>query len=49
MLFGINTLAEAAIAVGIVLLLVLERRMRSVKEQRSLIARLERVRQPHGY
>ena len=35
MLLGISTLPEAAIVVGVILLLVLDRRMRSVKEQRN--------------
>ena len=43
MLLGIDPLLLAAIAVGLVLLVVLYRRMRAIKQRRVLLARLDRL------
>ncbi len=43
MLLGIDHLVLAAITVGLVLLVVLYRRMRALKERRILLARLDRL------
>ncbi len=49
MLPSISALLYAAIVVGLVLLLVLHRRMQTIRRQRDLGARLERIAQRHGH
>ena len=46
--FGVNVPIYGAIAVGRVLLFILARRMRALKNQRNLGARLERIQPRHG-
>jgi len=46
--FGVNLAIYSAILVGLVLLYLLGRKMRTLRNQRNLGARLERVRQRHG-
>ena len=48
MLLGVNVAIYGAIAVGLVLLHLLGRRMRTLRNQHNLGARLERVQQRHG-
>ena len=48
MLFGVNIPIFAAIAVGLVLLYILARRMRTLKNRRNLGARLDRIQQRHS-
>ena len=48
MQFGVNFAIYGEIVVGLVLLYLLGRRMRTLRNQRNLGARLERVQQRHG-
>jgi len=48
MQFGVNLAIYGAIVVGLVLVYLLGRRMRTLRNQRNLGARLERVQQRHG-
>ena len=49
MLSSISALLYATIAVGLVLLLVLHRRMQTIRWRRDLGARLERIQARHGH
>ena len=48
MQLGVNFAIYGAIGVGLILLFLLGRRMRTLRNQRNLGARLERIQQRHG-